>query len=207
MGIFDHSSKSALVRSHTDCMYGKAWLSLSIRHYREHVSTALESSGGVLYTIASDLLHCTCWYSAWMRPWKPIPRSSLHTVLALIWRSHEVWRPVAIDSAESRRHLRTVCLSIRWPRSSVLHGLPLRSWVTVIPNCFHFVIIPLTVDSGIFRSEQISRLDLLHRWHPITVPCWNSLSSWEQHILSHMFVETVCMPWCLLSYTCGHGSN
>ena len=34
-------------------------------------------------------------------PWKPIPWSSLRTVLELIWRPHEVWRSVAIDSAES----------------------------------------------------------------------------------------------------------
>ena len=32
----------------------------AIRHSRECVSTALESSGGVLYTTASDALHCTC---------------------------------------------------------------------------------------------------------------------------------------------------
>ncbi|CAI9571886.1 unnamed protein product [Staurois parvus] len=43
--------------------------------------------------------------------------------------------------------------------------------------CFHFVIIPLTVDCGIFSSKDISRLDLLHRWQPITVPRLNSLSS------------------------------
>ena len=40
----------------------------------------------------------------------------------------------------------------------------------------NFVIIPLTADCGIFRSEEISLLDLLHRRHPITVPRWNSLS-------------------------------
>ena len=28
--------------------------------YRERVSTALESSGSMLYTTASDALHCTC---------------------------------------------------------------------------------------------------------------------------------------------------
>ena len=68
---------------------------------------------------------------------------------------------------------------------------------------YHFV----TVDCGIFRSEDISRLDLLRRWHPITVPRWNSLSSWERPILSQMFVETGCMPWCLILYTCGHWSD
>ncbi|CAI9553512.1 unnamed protein product [Staurois parvus] len=30
-----------------------------IGHSREHVSTALKSSGVVLYTTASDALHCT----------------------------------------------------------------------------------------------------------------------------------------------------
>ncbi|CAI9559585.1 unnamed protein product [Staurois parvus] len=29
--------------------------------------------------------------------------------------------------------------------------------------CFHFVIIPLTVDRGIFSSKEMSRMDLLHR--------------------------------------------
>ena len=85
----------------------------------------------------------------------------------------------------------------------ILCGLPLRGWVAVVPNHFHFVIIPLTVDCGIFSREEISRLDSLHRWHPITVPRWNSLSSWERPILSQMFVEADCMPRCLNLYTCG----
>ncbi|CAI9559875.1 unnamed protein product, partial [Staurois parvus] len=49
--------------------------------------------------------------------------------------------------------------------------------VAAFPSCFHFVIIPLTVDCGIFSSKEISRMDLLHRWQPITVPLLNSLSS------------------------------
>jgi len=40
----------------------------AIRHSRERVSTALESSGGVLYTTALDALHCTWWCMAWMQP-------------------------------------------------------------------------------------------------------------------------------------------
>ncbi|CAI9616427.1 unnamed protein product, partial [Staurois parvus] len=32
-----------------------------ICHSREHVSTAVEFSGGMLYTTASDTLHCTCY--------------------------------------------------------------------------------------------------------------------------------------------------
>ncbi|CAI9622115.1 unnamed protein product [Staurois parvus] len=31
-----------------------------IHHSREHISTAPESSGSMLYTTASDDLHCTC---------------------------------------------------------------------------------------------------------------------------------------------------
>ncbi|CAI9558334.1 unnamed protein product [Staurois parvus] len=40
--------------------------------------------------------------------------------------------------------------------------------IAVVPSCFHFVIIPLTVGCGIFISKEISRMDLLHRWQPIT---------------------------------------
>ena len=40
--------------------------------------------------------------------------------------------------------------------------------VAVFPHHFHFVIIPLTADCGIFRSEEILQLDLLHRWHRIS---------------------------------------
>ncbi|CAI9619714.1 unnamed protein product [Staurois parvus] len=49
--------------------------------------------------------------------------------------------------------------------------------VAVVPSCFHFVTIPLTVDCGIFSSNEISWMDLLHRWQPIMVPRLNSLSS------------------------------
>ncbi|CAI9559092.1 unnamed protein product [Staurois parvus] len=49
-------------------------------------------------------------------------------------------------------------------------GLPLRGRVAVVPSCFHFIIIPLTVDHGIFSNKETSRMDLLHRWQPITEP-------------------------------------
>ncbi|CAI9558335.1 unnamed protein product [Staurois parvus] len=68
-------------------------------------------------------------------------------------------------------------------------------------------MIPLTVDHGKFSSKEMSRMTLLHRWQPITVPRFNSLSSSEQPILSKMFVEAVCMPRCLILYTCGHGGD
>ena len=141
--------------------------------------------------------------AAW--PWKPISLSFLRTALELIWRPHEVCRSVAIDSAESCRPLHTMHLSIYWPHSVIFCGIPLCGWVAVVPNHFHFVIIPLTADCGIFRSEEISRLDLLHRWHPITVPRWNSLSSWERPILSQMFEETACLGACF--YTPGSDWN
>ena len=90
------------------------------------------SSGGVLYTTASDALRCTWWCVAWMQlPWKPIPRSSLRTVPELIWRPHEGWRSVATDSAESRR-----------PLTPLWH-------LTLLPVeflSFHFVTIPLTAE-------------------------------------------------------------
>ncbi|CAI9623563.1 unnamed protein product [Staurois parvus] len=46
-----------------------------------------------------------------------------------------------------------------------------------LPNCFHFVIMPLAVDRGIFSGKEISQMDLLHRWQPIMVPRLNSRSS------------------------------
>ncbi|CAI9546418.1 unnamed protein product [Staurois parvus] len=49
--------------------------------------------------------------------------------------------------------------------------------VAVVRSCFHFVTIPLTADRGIFSSKEISWMDLLHRWQPITVPRLNSLIS------------------------------
>ncbi|CAI9604371.1 unnamed protein product [Staurois parvus] len=49
--------------------------------------------------------------------------------------------------------------------------------VDVVPSCFHFVIIPLTVDRGIFSFMEFSWMGLLHMWEPITVLLLNSLSS------------------------------
>ncbi|CAI9542002.1 unnamed protein product [Staurois parvus] len=53
------------------------------------------------------------------------------------------------------------------------------TWPTTLlfPVAFHFVIILLTVDHGIFRRKEMSQMDLLHRWQPIMVPRLNSLSS------------------------------
>ncbi|CAI9539751.1 unnamed protein product, partial [Staurois parvus] len=47
----------------------------------------------------------------------------------------------------------------------------------LFPVASTFVIIPVTVDCGIFSGKEISWMELLHRWQPITVPRLNSLSS------------------------------
>jgi len=39
-----------------------------------------------------------------------------------------------------------------------------------VPKCFHFPIIPLAVNCGISSRDEISRIDLLPRWHPVRVP-------------------------------------
>ena len=82
----------------------------------------------------------------------------------------------------------------------ILCGLPLHGWVAVVPSRFHFVVTPLTVDRGILSNEEIPRMDFVHKWQPIMVPCLNSVSSWERPILSQMFVEAVLdfihlWPW------------
>ena len=164
----------------SDCQMEKR--DLSLQRTRLHCSR-VQWRCALHHCIRRFALHLLMYgLDAAARPWKPIPWSSLRTVLELIWRPHEVWRSVVIDSAESWRPLHTMSLGIHWPSSVILCGL--HGWVAVIPNHFHFVIMPLTVDCGIFRREEISRLDLLHRWHPITVAGWNSLSSWEWPIIS-----------------------
>ena len=80
------------------------------------------------------LMYCV---DAAARPWKPIPWSSLSTGLELTWRPHEVWRSVAHYSAESCRPLCTMCLSIGWPCTIILRGLPLHGRIAVVPNRYH----------------------------------------------------------------------
>lgn len=48
---------------------------------------------------------------------------------------------------------------------------------------------PLTVDHGISSSDEILQTDLFQRWHPMTVPYLNSLSSLERPIFSQMFLN------------------
>lgn len=78
---------------------------------------------------------------------------------------------------EIRWPLCNICISIHWPYSVILYGVPLSGWVAVIPW-----------------------------WHLITAAHWNSLSSWERPMLSQILVEAVCVSGLVL-YTCGHGNN
>lgn len=39
------------------------------------------------------------------------------------------------------------------------------------------------------NREEISQTDMLQQWHPITGPCWNSVSCLEQTILSQKSVK------------------
>ena len=71
---------------------------------------------------------------------------------------------------KNRWFLRTMRFSTRRSRSASLYYLPLRDWAIVASRRFHF------------RNKSIYRVDiwwtnLSDRWHPMTVPCWKSLSS------------------------------
>jgi hypothetical protein len=45
--------------------------------------------------------------------------------------------------------------------------------------------LPLTVDRGSCSRAEIWLTDLLERWHPMTVPCWKSLSSSVRTLYCH----------------------
>lgn len=64
-------------------------------------------------------------------------------------------------------------------------------WDAVISKCFHFAKIQFTVDCGISSRKEI----LLQEWHPMRIPCSNSLSSLEHNILSQIFGKAECTPW------------
>lgn len=38
---------------------------------------------------------------------------------------------------------------------------------------FHFALMPVTVDCGIYRRAKISQMDLFKWWPPITIPSLN----------------------------------
>ena len=57
------------------------------------------------------------------------------------------------------------------------------------PACFHFTIIPLTVDWGRSSWAETSQTDFWQRRHPKTVPCLKSLSSSVRAFLLPVFKE------------------
>lgn len=98
------------------------------------------------------------------------------------------WNSVVSAATEDRLFVRTTSSSTLRSRSVSLWGLPLRGWVVVSPWRLHLTITELTVDRGSPSRAEISRTVLLHRWHPMTVPRWKSLSSTLRPILKLMSV-------------------
>lgn len=87
------------------------------------------------------------------------------------WANRKTWSlEVCCDwLCRKLETLHTMKLGIRWPYPVILHNLSLYSCIAVIPDRFHFVIMPLTADCGIFSNNNISQLDLLQdgilSWH------------------------------------------
>ena len=52
-----------------------------------------------------------------------------------------------------------------------------RGWAAVARRRFHFIIAVLTIDRGSSSKAEIWQTDLLERWHPMTAPRWQLLSS------------------------------
>ena len=128
------------------------------------------------------------------RPWKPIPRSSLRAVLELIWRPHEVWRSVAIDSAENwqpyyahyapQHPLTPLChftwLTTLWLSCCCSQSLPL--CYSTNDSCLEYLVARTFHDWTCCTGAILSRYHAGIHWAPI---------------LSQIFVEAVCMPRCL----------
>lgn len=182
------------------------FLSLELRGRTNSWKTTPQhhSSSNKLYTWHSEVRQVPF---SWQPPQQLGHGNPFHEALYAEFLSqsegHEVWRSVVINSAESWQPLRhyapqhqlNLLWDFMWPKT-----LWLSCW------CYQ-LLLPITVDYGIFGNEKISWLDLLQMWHPITVPHWNSLISWDWPILSQMFVEAVCTPRCWILQTCGHESD
>lgn len=99
-----------------------------------------------------------------------------------------LWSPVLYTTACKTFHVRLGC-SLTWVSWSATETRSMKlsmccsraNLEAFIPRRFHFVI--LTVEYS-----------ALHRRHPLTVPRWNVLSSWQRPILSQMYLEAVCRP-------------
>lgn len=109
------------------------------------------------------LHHCIFWWCmAWMHAWKPIP-----------------WSSLGIDTMNSLEVFNDwLCRNLNL---FALCDLSLCGWVAVASKHFHIFIL---------RSKTISRLDLLHRWHPSFTPKFTDLLR-ATHFFSQMFVNHV----------------
>lgn len=109
--------------------------------------------------------------------------------------THHYWANLRTTrSLTFRRKNLVTCLNILRPHSFM------RStgfW----PRYCHSLLVPLCYTSC--YSDEIAWLDILHWWHPITLPRCNLPSPWESAILLQMFVEAVRMPSCWILFTCG----
>lgn len=123
--------------------------------------------------------------------------SSWFTVNVLLLMPEEVW---SFKLAERWWLLHTLQL-----RAVTLCGLTLWGWAAVVHKHFHFVILSLTADCGVYMREEMSQTDLLLSWHPITLPHWNSMRSFFQ-ILGHLKRQTAQIG-CLILFTCGNGTR
>lgn len=116
--IFAGECPTSVSRNIANSIRSPAFTRSAIRLSRGHISTALESSGGVYYITASDALHLVMQdLDVAARPWKPVPSSSLRNALELICRPYEVWRSVAIvgDHYASSQHPPTSLCYFTWP--------------------------------------------------------------------------------------------
>lgn len=137
----------------------------------------------------------------------------------MLWVSHTMWVlpcTLQISSCPCHKIARTMAEDVRYFKSWAIPHLPKGGWpwhtiasastdpalgFYIAHQLVSFPIAPLGPNSncGVFYSGNISQLDFLHRWCPITVAHWN--------LQSRSFFYKVYHPRCLISYTCSHGSD
>ena len=116
MGIFDHCSGSAFVRSHTDV--GWEGLALSLHSNSSQRMQCSQTSTDLFGNRQTQPRPSDCQME---KRNSSLQRTRLHCsrvheavyALALIWRLHEIWRSVATDSAERWQPRHSMRLSIR----------------------------------------------------------------------------------------------
>lgn len=73
-------------------------------------------------------------------------------------------------------HSRAVCSDGLWRKLLIsVHyapQCPFCGWAAVVPNCFHFVLIPLTTDCRIFSSELLRVTHSFTNVAAVSMPVW-----------------------------------